>query len=164
MHRDLKLDNILLHMDEICELPNYPLVHYFPKCHKIKELLFKNRFTIKIADLGFSKKLQEGVDVMTTYCGTPLNMAPEILNKKNYTSKGEIWSLGVLLYQMLTGEYPFMANSKDELKQMLLQGTINLPSNRHLSLDSLDLINNILQYQPKDRFSMDQILAHPFLQ
>jgi serine/threonine protein kinase len=50
---------------------------------------------------------------MRTYCGTPLNMAPEIMNKKIYTYKADIWSVGVLIFLMLSGDYPYFAKSKD---------------------------------------------------
>jgi serine/threonine protein kinase len=49
---------------------------------------------------------------MKTYCGTPLNMAPEIMNRKGYTYKADIWSCGVLIFLLITGVYPFFAKSK----------------------------------------------------
>lgn len=52
---------------------------------------------------------------MHTYCGTPLNMAPEIMNRKPYTYKADIWSIGVLIFLLLTGGYPFYARGKAQL-------------------------------------------------
>ena len=49
---------------------------------------------------------------MYTYCGTPLNMAPEIMNGRPYTYKADIWSIGVLIFLLLTGGYPFIAANK----------------------------------------------------
>lgn len=79
VHRDLKLANILISED----------------------------FTIKLADFGFAK--QAGPDnVLESYCGTPLTMAPEILkNQYKYSAKCDMWSLGVILYQMVCGIAPF---------------------------------------------------------
>ena len=75
MHRDLKLANILLHDG-----------------------------TVKIADFGFSKILDEG-QLAATMLGSPLNMAPEVLQSLEYTNKADIYSLGVCYYWMLFGRY-----------------------------------------------------------
>jgi serine/threonine protein kinase len=52
---------------------------------------------------------------MSTYCGTPLNMAPEVMMKQNYTYKADIWSIGVMIFFMMTGTMPFVATTKSEL-------------------------------------------------
>lgn len=59
---------------------------------------------------------------MHTYCGTPLNMAPEIMNGRAYTYKADIWSIGVLIFLMLTGAYPFVANNKPQLAARIDKG------------------------------------------
>jgi serine/threonine protein kinase len=56
---------------------------------------------------------------MYTYCGTPLNMAPEIMGGRPYTYKADIWSIGVLIFLMLTGSYPFVANIKAKLVEKI---------------------------------------------
>jgi serine/threonine-protein kinase ULK/ATG1 len=68
--------------------------------------------------LGFSK-IQANIeqDLNTTYCGTPMNMAPEILCRDSYSFKSDVWSVGTILYEMLIGSSPFKnASSKDDLK------------------------------------------------
>lgn len=77
MHRDFKLPNILLH-DGI----------------------------VKIADFGFSKILGDEM-CANTMLGSPLNMAPEILSGKEYTSKADIWSIGICFYEMIYGKPPY---------------------------------------------------------
>lgn len=74
----------------------------------------KENFVVKIADLGFAR---EAEDMMESYCGTPLNMAPEILEKRLYSYKADLWSLGVILFELVTGDPPFTAHTKCELKQ-----------------------------------------------
>lgn len=96
VHRDIKCNNIVLHDD-----------------------------VAKIADFGLAKKLQLEEDLMTTSnCGTPPYEAPEILQGKSYGFKVDIWALGVVLYFMLFGNYPFgndkNQTAKEQLKQIFL--------------------------------------------
>jgi serine/threonine-protein kinase ULK/ATG1 len=85
MHRDFKLANIL-----------------------------KHEGNIKIADFGFAKLL--GNDNMTsTMLGSPLNMAPEILNGLEYTNKADIWSIGTVFYELLFGKPPYTASNMIDL-------------------------------------------------
>lgn len=69
--------------------------------------LQKTPFTIKIGDLGFSKILDNINALNETYCGTPINMAPEMLNKGTYNYKADVWSIGTMLFELLTGFSPF---------------------------------------------------------
>ncbi len=64
-------------------------------------------FQIKIGDLGFAKIQTNAQDLQSTYCGTPINMAPEILNCSQYNYKADVWSLGTIIFEMLTGYSPF---------------------------------------------------------
>jgi serine/threonine-protein kinase ULK2 len=63
---------------------------------------------------------------MNTYCGTPLNMAPEIMQKRPYNYKADIWSIGVLVYNLLTGSYPFFASNKEELMMKVDRGNYQI--------------------------------------
>lgn len=103
VHRDIKLANLLIH---------------FPS-QVSSRILSEEIFIVKIADLGFSK-IQANIeqDLNTTYCGTPINMAPEILCRDSYSFKSDVWSVGTILYEMLTGSSPFKeAISKEDLKK-----------------------------------------------
>lgn len=84
IHRDIKAENILLHAADPKKYPNV--------------------LTTKICDLGFAREDDENVN---TFCGTTSYMAPEIFEKKTYDAKVDVWAVGVLMFFMLFGEYPF---------------------------------------------------------
>ena len=72
--------------------------------------LMKHNNSIKIADFGFSK-IMENDSKTDTMLGSPLNMAPQILNQDSYDNKADIWSLGTVFYEMIFGKPTFMANN-----------------------------------------------------
>ena len=65
--------------------------------------------------------------MLESYCGTPINMAPEVLEKRLYNFKADIWSLGVVIFELLTNEPPFNATSKKELKLHIKSGIYKIP-------------------------------------
>ena len=115
-----------------------------------------------VADLGFAKQLEEG-DVTNTMCGTPLNMAPEILKGAKYSHKVDVWSLGTIFYEMLTGFTPFTGMNKADLKRNIEKGIYQFPKHIKLSLEGLDFLNCCLQYDPSKRLGWDDLLKHNYL-
>ncbi len=119
---------------------------------------------IVIGDFGFAKA---GADVTTTKLGTPFNMAPEILFSNGtapYTSKADLWSIGVVYYQMLTGYLPFRANDMNELKQMVIQRSgknLQFPGNVSITEDSKHLIRGLLTADQNTRMSWKDFFNHP---
>ena len=136
LHRDLKLANILLSHED------------------------PERADIKLADFGFAKILNE-VSKAKTMLGTPLFMAPEIFNKESYTFSVDIWSLGVLAYELLVGRGPFQCKSIEELKQAQRDG-VTFPADCTLSEQGRDLVRGMLAYRPEDRPNLEQLQAHSF--
>jgi serine/threonine-protein kinase ULK/ATG1 len=93
----------------------------------------KAHIQIKIADLGFARELKKE-DLSETICGTPLVMAPEVLNGKRYNHKADVWSLGIVFFEMITGFTPFNGRDKLDLKRNLEKGAYMLPKKLCLSL------------------------------
>ena len=100
VHRDLKPQNILL-------------------CYKSKGAEASRcptDITLKIADFGFARFLSDGV-MAATLCGSPMYMAPEVIMSLQYDAKADLWSIGTIVYQCLTGKAPFHAHTPQALKQ-----------------------------------------------
>ena len=137
IHRDLKPSNILISLDRL------------DKC------------LIKLSDYGSSKFNNLSNTITNTINGTPITMAPEILNGENYSFKSDIWSLGIIIYFMLNKKYPY--NGKNEVT---LLKDINSGKRLKLSNDDKlnDLINKMLKININERISWDEYFNHPFFQ
>lgn len=96
----------------------------------------KEEFCIKIADLGYSRAIEEG-ERAKTGCGTPLQMAPEILFAKGYDYKVDVWALGALYFTLLTNMYVFNAESMKELENKVRAGNWAWPKKIDFSLQGL---------------------------
>ncbi|OMJ66001.1 hypothetical protein SteCoe_37314 [Stentor coeruleus] len=134
MHRDIKLANILLTSKD------------------------DQNSDIRVADFGFARFLNEN-SFAATQLGTPLFMAPEIFNNEHYSYKADVWSLGVLTYEILTGGPVFICRTLAQLKK-LQQEQIIFPE--HLSENAKSLIRNMLTYDHNTRPSFQQLRGHAF--
>ena len=88
---------------------------------------------MKIADLGFARELQYA-ELTETICGTPLVMAPEVLNGKRYNHKADVWSLGIVFFEMIVGFTPFTGRDKPDLRRNVELGDYKVPKSLKLSL------------------------------
>ena len=154
VHRDLKLDNILLHFPDENDKANLNLL----------------KAEVKLIDFGFATRLRTAKNNLTnTILGTPSNMEPHMLKNmenrtpdlKGYNEKVDIWSLGTLCYEMLTGRMTFAGNTMDELYQKVKAGNYKLPV--WLSKEAVSFINGMLQYDSNKRLSAAELLKHDFL-
>ena len=167
IHRDIKLENILINFDNY---PNLPINGNLPPELKFKDKSLNKLFTIKIADLGYSKNLIKNNE-NSTILGNPINMAPDIIDKsinkesnnKSYNTSTDLWSLGVITYELLTGCPPFMGKTKDEIYQNIKKGIYTLPKYLKCSIEIISFINGLLQYYPEKRLNWEQIKEHPFI-
>ena len=166
MHRDLKLANILVHFPEE-DLKFKDITNLDEKAflisQKLKEMdLLKAKIQVKIADLGFARELSYE-DLSQTICGTPLVMAPEVLNGKMYNHKADVWSLGIVFFEMITGFTPFTGRDKNDLKRNLEKGVYKLPKKLKMSLQGLDFLNCCLQFEQAKRMSWNDLIQHPYI-
>lgn len=132
------------------------IVHRDLKPHNI---LFNND-NIKICDFGFSCYSK---DIDNKICGSPFYMAPEMLNKELYDDKIDIWSLGIILFQMLCGEVPYISTTVKELKSELTTVSFESTLNKIIQPDCKDLLLQMLQINPKDRIEWDDYFNHPWI-
>jgi serine/threonine protein kinase len=132
-HRDLKPDNILL---------------------------LKNK--IKIADFGYAKELNNNSIMMSTFCGTPYYMAPEILCSSKYNSKSDLWSLGIILYEMIYHEHPFkdIDNMIELINKFKNNLNIDYPHTEY-SVELMNLLKKILIIDADKRIEWQDFFDDP---
>ena len=101
------------------------IMHASNVCHrdlKLENILISDRGKVKIIDFGFSFQVQDN-QKLKVFCGTSSYMAPEIIKKQEYSGfASDIWALGVVLYVMLTGRFPFKAKNEKELFSRIVVG------------------------------------------
>ncbi|XP_029999891.1 serine/threonine-protein kinase ULK1a isoform X1 [Sphaeramia orbicularis] len=145
LHRDLKPQNILL-------------------CHPERRRSSPTNICIKIADFGFARHLQTNT-MAATLCGSPMYMAPEVIMSQNYDARADLWSIGTIIYQCLTGKAPFHASTPQELRFFYESNRTLLPSiPKETSSHLRHLLLGLLQRNHKERISFDEFFHHPFLE
>jgi len=128
---------------------------------KPENLLLDNHKNIKINDFGLSNVMTHG-QFLQSSCGSPHYSSPEILQRTKYIGpEVDIWSVGVILYAMVTGTLPWPGEQLQEQLQHAVAGKFSLP--HHVSTDCADLIRRMLVTDSSKRATMDEIRNHPFI-
>ena len=135
---------------------NPPIIH---RDIKPENILINNEMKAKLTDFGWSNYL-DTFSKRTTMCGTPVYLAPELVNNTGHDHRVDIWCIGVLMFELLTGHPPWMGEDVQTLKYNISRMKINWQ--KHMDPDAVDLIKKILRYNPEERISLRNMLIHPF--
>ena len=119
---------------------------------------------VKLGDFGLAKAgIRQPCEGATSMCGTPEYMAPEVLSHTPYDNKVDIWSMGTVLYEMLTGIKPYSGNNLPQLLQNINSRALIIPENVTISKAATELLQNCLRRNPTERFSSKQFFGSDFL-
>ena len=133
-----------------------PIIH---RDIKPENVLLGSGMQAKLTDFGWSNYMQ-GEYKRTTVCGTPIYLAPEMISNSGHDEKVDIWCIGVLLFELMTGVQPWKGTDVNTVKMNISRLNINWPKN--MDKKARDLISKILKYYPYERISLENMLVHPF--
>ena len=126
---------------------------------KPENILLDENYKAYLTDFGWSNYLEHYVK-RKTFCGTPMYLSPEMFKENGHDETVDIWCIGVLLFELITGKNPFDDQDMDVVAYNISTININWPDN--IDPDAKDLISKILKLKGKDRLSIENILSHKF--
>eukprot|EP01022_Parablepharisma_sp_SALTPOND_P028398 TRINITY_DN70906_c0_g1_i1.p1 TRINITY_DN70906_c0_g1~~TRINITY_DN70906_c0_g1_i1.p1 ORF type:complete len:774 (+),score=121.79 TRINITY_DN70906_c0_g1_i1:6250-8571(+) len=135
---------------------NPPIIH---RDIKPENILLDAKECAKLCDFGWSNFFNPDSKRMT-YCGTPDYLSPEMIKKEGHDQHVDLWNLGVLLFELLTGRPPFQGSDQKELFANILKLRINFP--KDFPKLAKDLVTRMLKVVPKERISLKAALEHPW--
>ncbi|XP_040844909.1 serine/threonine-protein kinase 33 isoform X1 [Ochotona curzoniae] len=147
VHRDLKLENIMVKSSFI-------------------DANNEMRLNIKVTDFGLAVKKQGRSEaMMQTTCGTPIYMAPEVINAHDYSQQCDIWSIGVIMYMLLCGDPPFMASSEEKLFELIRKGELRFedPVWDSVSENAKSVLRQLTKVDPAHRITAKELLDSQWL-
>jgi len=130
---------------------------------KPQNILVDDNQNLIITDFGLAKHFKRN-EMLETICGSPLYMAPEIMMKKPYTIESDLWSIGVILYQMIYAKLPFYSNSLIGLITEIKKNNIIYSSQYDISDTCTDLISSLLISNPNNRLHWEEFFNHKWFE
>uniref|UniRef100_A0A8C7ZH41 non-specific serine/threonine protein kinase n=1 Tax=Oryzias sinensis TaxID=183150 RepID=A0A8C7ZH41_9TELE len=132
---------------------------------KPENILLDEAGHIKLTDFGLSKESVDADKKAYSFCGTVEYMAPEVVNRRGHTQSADWWSLGVLMFEMLTGTLPFQGKDRNETMNMILKAKLGMP--QFLSLEAQSLLRMLFKRNPANRLGagsdgVEEIKRHAF--
>ncbi|XP_054438348.1 serine/threonine-protein kinase 33 isoform X2 [Pteronotus mesoamericanus] len=147
VHRDLKLENIMVKSSFI-------------------DANNEMNLNIKVTDFGLAvKKHGRSEAMLQTTCGTPIYMAPEVINAHDYSQQCDIWSIGVIMYTLLCGEPPFIASSEEKLFELIRKGELHFddPVWDSISDCAKSVLKQLMKVDPAHRITAKELLDNQWL-
>ncbi|XP_075789081.1 serine/threonine-protein kinase 36 isoform X2 [Pelodiscus sinensis] len=128
---------------------------------KPQNILLGKGGLIKLCDFGFARAMSINTMVLTSIKGTPLYMAPELVQEKPYDHTADLWSVGCILYELFVGTPPFYTNSIFQLVSLIIKDPIKWPKTMSPLFKSF--LQGLLMKEPRQRLSWPELLYHPFI-
>ncbi|XP_041976917.1 serine/threonine-protein kinase fused isoform X2 [Aricia agestis] len=128
---------------------------------KPQNVLLDSSGKAKLCDFGLARIMTNSTHILTSIKGTPLYMAPELIDEKPYDHQADLWSLGCIVYELMAGQPPFCTMSIWQLVRMIRHKPVQWPS--FISVDARSFLQGLLHKDPGKRMSWPEILVHPFV-
>ncbi|XP_050291317.1 serine/threonine-protein kinase TIO isoform X4 [Quercus robur] len=129
---------------------------------KPQNILIGAGSVVKLCDFGFARAMSTNTVVLRSIKGTPLYMAPELVREQPYNHTADLWSLGVILYELFVGQPPFYTNSVYALIRHIVKDPVKYPDN--MSQNFKSFLRGLLNKVPQNRLTWPTLLEHPFVQ
>ncbi|XP_019433864.1 PREDICTED: serine/threonine-protein kinase TIO [Lupinus angustifolius] len=129
---------------------------------KPQNILIGAGSVVKLCDFGFARAMSTNTVVLRSIKGTPLYMAPELVREQPYNHTVDLWSLGVILYELFVGQPPFYTNSVYALIRHIVKDPVKYPD--RMSLNFKSFLKGLLNKAPESRLTWPALLEHPFVQ
>ncbi|MCJ1471817.1 Serine/threonine-protein kinase [Lambiella insularis] len=166
IHRDVKPQNLLIIPSPLYYAKARPeMMPYVPTENSLIPVVgIESLPMLKLADFGFARSLPS-TSLAETLCGSPLYMAPEILRYEKYDAKADLWSVGTVTYEMMTGKPPFRASNHVELLRKIERGEdkIKFPEDAVVSDPMKRLIRGLLKRNPVERMGFGEFFDNPVM-
>ncbi|RVE54858.1 hypothetical protein evm_000625 [Chilo suppressalis] len=128
---------------------------------KPQNVLLDSTGRAKLCDFGLARIMTNSTHILTSIKGTPLYMAPELIEEKPYDHQADLWSLGCIVYELMAGQPPFCTMSIWQLVRMIKHKPVQWPS--FISIDARSFLQGLLHKDPMKRMSWPEILEHQFV-
>ncbi|XP_049959680.1 serine/threonine-protein kinase fused isoform X2 [Schistocerca serialis cubense] len=128
---------------------------------KPQNILIEGNGTAKLCDFGFARSMSAGTHVLTSIKGTPLYMAPELIEESPYDHNADLWSLGCIVYELVAGAPPFCTTSILHLIRLIRYEAVCWPG--FVTPECQSFLQGLLEKDPNKRLTWPQLLYHPFV-
>lgn len=128
---------------------------------KPQNILIGAGSVVKLCDFGFARAMSTNTVVLRSIKGTPLYMAPELVREQPYNHSADLWSLGVILYELFVGQPPFYTNSVYALIRHIIKDPVKYPDD--MSTNFKSFLKGLLNKVPQNRLTWPDLLDHPFV-